>query len=127
MENKFFLRAICTAVILTTAAIASAEPMVIEITTQDLAPYYSKRYQQSAAATIQPEQSYAAPVIVEEQRAVFPSTVPVNTIPVSNINPIESYLQNDMPLLRPMRGVLPTYGLTAEDFERMEAMKSEQQ
>jgi|GEM_PF-6830545 len=124
MENKFFLKAICTVAILTTAAIASAEPVIIEITAQDLAPYYGARYakrqQYSAAVEIQSEQTYAvqAPVIVEERRAAAPPRV---------VNPIENYLGIETPLLRPMRGVLPTLGLTAEEYERLLLIHQEQQ
>lgn len=112
MKNKF-LKAICTAVILSTAAIASAEPVIIEITAQDLAPYYGGHYyynnaQYSAAAAFQPEVSYS-PVMPEEQRVS----------PAIAVDPIENYLETDKPLLRPMRGFLPSYGLTEEDFERM--------
>jgi hypothetical protein len=111
MKNKFFLKVICAVATLMTAAIASAEPVIIEITAQDLAPYYDKRYQHNAAVTVQPEENYAAqaPMIIEERRAT----------PASNIDLTEDYFQADKPLLRPMRGVLPSYGLTEEYFESM--------
>ena len=122
MKNKFFLKTICITAIFATATIANAEA-IFSITAEDLAPYYGRRAY-NAAATIQPEQTYVtqAPIVVEEQRTAPEEMEARASV---NVDPIYAYQETNTPLLQPMRGILPSYGLSEEDFERLEAQKQQ--